>query len=193
MRVAPDMKIRKVLEINDTMLDTVTGLTPEFERLRNPILRKAMSNRITVEQAARIAGLPLAQVLFTLNLAAGEDPHTLAEELKTLPETAFEAEPVNPPQKPLELQNLADDDPNTVFLDLMPFDERQEDPLPTILKELVALKDDKRILLIRHPFDPIPLRDLAMKFGFLSWAEQRGQREWFTYFYRPKREQNEEK
>lgn len=191
MRVPPDMKIRKVLEINDAILNTVVGLTPEFERLRNPILRKAMSNRITVEQAARIAGLPLAKVLFILNLAAGEDPSTIAEELKTLPETAFEAEPVNLPQKQLELQNLADDHPSIRFLDLMPFDERQEDPLPTILKELVALKDEKQILLIRHPFDPIPLRDLALKFGFLSWAEQRSQREWFTYFYRPNRENKE--
>ncbi|CCW36118.1 protein of unknown function (DUF1858) [Chthonomonas calidirosea] len=185
MRVPPDMKIKKVLELYEGMLDVVVELSPEFKRLRNPVLRKAMTNRITVEQAARIAGVPLARMLYTLNVAAGEDPQWIIEELKTLPYAAHEVQPVNPSHKPQELAELADSDPRIQFLDLMPFDERQEDPLPTILKQLVALKDKQQILLIRHPFDPIPLRDLALKFGFSSWAEERAPHEWFTYFYRP--------
>ncbi len=48
-------------------------LSPAFERLRHPLLRKAMSGRVTVSQAARVAQIPLTEALYVLNLAAGED------------------------------------------------------------------------------------------------------------------------
>lgn len=182
MRISANWKIRQVLEVGPPLLEALVGLAPDFERLRNPLLRKAMSNRITVEQAARMAGVPLTQVLLVLNLAAGEDPQLLLKELQALPYTTQSPQPVNPLQKPAQLQGIDDSDPRIHFLDLLPFDTREEDPLPTILRALVALEEDQ-ILLIRHPFNPIPLRDLALKMGYASWAQEREPSLWHTYFY----------
>ena len=57
--------------------------------------------------------------------------------------------------------------------------------MPAIAKGLVSLKKPEEILLLKHPFDPIPLRDMFARRGFSSWAEERKAGEWFIYFYHP--------
>ena len=58
MQVTENMKIKEVLAIGDHMLDAMMWLAPEFERLQYPKLRRAMSGRVTVAQAARIVAYP---------------------------------------------------------------------------------------------------------------------------------------
>lgn len=187
MKITSDMKIREVLSINEEkMLSTLAWLAPEFERLRHAKLRRAMSGRVSVAQAARIARIPLTEMLYVLNLAAAcENEEELSEELMSLDWNNFEFHEANPPTKPVELVNLADDNPNVVFVDLMPFAAEKRDPMPAITRGLVSLKKMEDILLIKHPFDPIPLRDMFARRGFSSWAEERRKGEWFIYFYHP--------
>lgn len=66
MQVTADMKVKDVLEINERMLNAFTWLAPEFERLRNPALRKVMGDRVTIEQAARVTKVPLTEALYVL-------------------------------------------------------------------------------------------------------------------------------
>ena len=73
MKVTAEMKIKDVLKINERMIEAFVWLAPEFERLRNPTLRRLMSWRVTVSQASRVAHIPLTEALYVLNLAAGED------------------------------------------------------------------------------------------------------------------------
>lgn len=186
MKITRDMKIKEVLAFDEEkMLATLQWLAPEFERLRYKKLRRAMSGRVSVEQAARIARVPLTEMLYVLNLAAGEPEDKLSEELRQRDWTDFEYHETNPPIKPLELINLKDDNPNVVFVDLMPYAETHQDPMPAIAKGLVSLNKPEEILLLKHPFDPIPLRDMFARRGFSSWAEERKAGEWFIYFYRP--------
>ncbi len=186
MKITRDMKIKEVLAINEEkMLNTLFWLAPEFERLRYKKLRRAMSGRVSVEQAARIARIPLTEMLYVLNLAVGEREENLSEELRQRDWTDFEFHETNPPLKPMEILNLKDDNPNVVFVDLMSYAEDKLDPMPAIAKGLVSLKRPEEILLLRHPFDPIPLRDMFARRGYASWAEERKQGEWFIYFYRP--------
>lgn len=180
------MKIKEVLAFNEEkMLDTLFWLAPEFERLRHKKLRRAMSGRISIEQAARIARIPLTEMLYVLNLAIGETEEILSAELRQKDWADFEFHETNSPLKPMELINLKDDNPNVVFVDLMPYAEDKLDPMPAIAKGLVSLKRPEEILLLKHPFDPIPLRDMFARRGFASWAEERIVGEWFIYFYRP--------
>lgn len=185
MKVTAEMKVKDALKINNRMLDAFTWLAPEFERLRNPALRKVMANRVTIEQAARVAKLPLTEILYVLNLAAGEEPEKLNREFDALPVGAFQTARDNPPRKPRELLNLKDTDGRVRFVDVMPHARRSEDPLPTIMHNILALQSESEILLVRHPFDPIPLRDLFARRGYASWAEERRPNEWYIYFYRP--------
>jgi hypothetical protein len=186
MKVTAAMKVKDALKINKQMLEAFVWLAPEFERLRNPALRRVMANRVTIEQAARVAKLPLTEALYVLNLAAGMETSELHRELNALPVAAFRHTPDNPPRKPVELVRLKDDDARVRFVDVMPHAQRQADPLPTIMRQLLSLRDASEVLLVRHPFDPIPLRDLLARRGYGSWAEERRPNDWYLYFYRPR-------
>ncbi len=186
MKITREMKIKEVLAIDEEkMLTTLAWLTPEFERLQYPKLRRAMGGRVSVEQAARIARIPLTEMLYVLNLAVGEPEQKLSEELRSLGWTDFDYHETNPPVKPMELVNLKDDNPNVVYVDLMPQADEKRDPMPAIAKGLVSLKKPEEVLLLKHPFDPIPLRDMFARRGFSSWAEERKAGVWFIYFYHP--------
>ncbi len=185
MKVTAAMKIRDVLKINDRMLEAFVWLAPEFERLRNPTLRRVMSGRVTVAQAARVGRVPLSEALYILNLAAGESVEELHRELDGLPVAAFSYTPDNPPRKPRELAGLRDEDPRVRFVNVMPHARQSKDPFPAIARGLLSLKDEGAVLLVRHPFDPTPLRDMFAQRGYASWAEERRANDWYIYFYRP--------
>lgn len=185
MKVTENMKVRDVLALSGHMLDAFTWLAPEFERLRYPKLRRAMGGRVTVEQAARVARIPLTEALYVLNLAAGSDSNELADTLRFYGRRAFEYQDSNPPKRPLEIFHVEDADPRVTFVDVTGEADKHVDPMPKIAKGLVSLKEQGDVLLVRHPFDPIPLRDMFARRGYASWAEERHPGDWFIYFYRP--------
>lgn len=185
MKVTADMKVKEVLELGEHLLSAFVWLAPELERLQYPKLRRAMSGRVSVAQAARIARIPLTEALYVLNLAAGADSEELADELKLFSRRAFEYEETNPPCKPPEIVDLKDDHPKVRLIDVMEEADRRKDPLPKIVRGLVALETADEVLLVQHPFDPIPLRDMFARRGFASWAEERTPGHWFIYFYHP--------
>lgn len=185
MRVTENMKITDVLAIGEHMLDAFMWLAPEFERLQYPKLRRAMGGRVTVSQAARTARVPLTEALYVLNLAAGSDAVDLTETLRLYGRRAFEYKDTNPPVKPREIANLEDSDARVTLVDVIEEAEKHLDPMPKIAKGLVSLKEQADMLLVRHPFDPIPLRDMFARRGYGSWAEERRPADWFIYFYRP--------
>jgi len=185
MRVSENMKIKDVLALGEHMLDAFMWLSPEFERLQHPKLRRAMGGRVTVAQAARVARIPLTEALYVLNLAAGSDTNELADTLRFYGRQAFEYTETNPPIKPLVIVDLNDADPRVTFVDVTGEADKHLDPMPKIAKGLVSLKEQSDVLLVRHPFDPIPLRDMFARRGFASWAEERRPGDWFIYFYRP--------
>lgn len=83
MKVTRDMSINDVLMIDEEkMLKTLTWLVPELGRLQYPHPRRAIVGAVTIEQAARLAHIPLVEMLYALNLAAGESEEDLAKELK---------------------------------------------------------------------------------------------------------------
>lgn len=186
MKVTANMKIKEVLDLGEHLLSALIWLAPQFERLNYPKLRRAMSGRVSVAQAARIARIPLTETLYVLNLAAGMDSDELAEELKLYPRQSRElCEADLPRTKPFEILGLNDDDERVLLVDVMRHAERHLDPMPQIAKGLVALGGKKDVLLILHPFDPIPLRDMFARRGYASWAEERRTGNWFIYFYKP--------
>jgi len=185
MKVSENMKIKEVLALGEHMLDAFMWLAPEFERLQYPKLRRAMGGRVTVAQAARVARIPLTEALYVLNLAAGSDANDLAETLRLYGRQAFEYQETNPPTKPREISDLKDADPRVTFVDVIEEADKRLDPMPKIAKGLVSLKEQTDVLLVRHPFDPVPLRDMFARRGYASWAEERRASDWFIYFYRP--------
>lgn len=84
MKITADMEIERVLQTNEKkMLGTLAWLAPDLGRLQQPNPRRSTLGSVTVEQAARIARIPLAEMLYVLNLAAGEDNEELSAELRS--------------------------------------------------------------------------------------------------------------
>ncbi|HEU5318021.1 MAG TPA: DUF2249 domain-containing protein [Chloroflexota bacterium] len=69
--IDPDWRISDVLDRYPALLETLAGLYPGFNRLRNPVLRALRAPRISVAQAARVAGMGPAELCRALNAAAG--------------------------------------------------------------------------------------------------------------------------
>lgn len=186
MKITPEMKVKEALKFNEKMLDAFMWLAPEFERLRYPKLRRAMSGRVSIAQAARIARIPLTEALYLLNITAGEAEEKISAELRLLPKDDFEFHDMNPVCKPAELQGVLDTDRRVHFVDVTTEADHKEDPMPKIVRGLISLEKADDILLVRHPYDPIPLRDLfARRRGLASWAEERKPGDWYIYFYHP--------
>lgn len=187
MKVTRDMKIKDVLALDgEKMLNTLEMISGNFARLRHKALRKAMEKRVSVEQAAKIGRVPLSEVLFVLNLALGVTETEIARELAGEPRSTFEFTEENAPEKPDQLKELRDDDDNVIFVDLLPLHEARLDPMPAITDALAKMRDSNDIVLLRHPFDPIPLRELYARKGFASWAEERTPGRWYIYFFKPR-------
>lgn len=185
MRVTPEMPVAEALNFDERMVEALSWLTPDFERLRDPAVRRAVATRTTVEQAARMAHVPLSEALYVLNLVAGEDQTRLAREIMHRDREDFEYTDPNPALKPRELLGLADEDPLVHYVDAVPFERGYIDPEEEALAEAARLRRSDEVVLVHAPFDIVPLRERLARRGFASWAEERRPHEWYIYFYRP--------
>lgn len=139
MVIRANDRISRILQENEELLEVLVNASPQFERLRNPGVRKVMGRLVTVEQAARIAGVDPDDLLTRLNVASGsnseavdravppqhqtavlEPPpsagsgspagrHTTAQ-MPDPPRASSPAEPARPVQKPQTPQNRSGTD-----------------------------------------------------------------------------------
>ena len=77
-----------------------------------------------------------------------------------------------------------------VHLDVREDIQRGQEPFARIMAAVKALAGDQALML-RVPFEPIPLYDVLGKRGFTHWTERRAPDDWSVWFYRdaaPRRE-----
>ncbi|HEX6939506.1 MAG TPA: DUF2249 domain-containing protein [Longimicrobiales bacterium] len=66
-------RVSAVIGRDERLIDVFVSLSPAFERLRKPAMRKVMSRLVTVEQAARMAGVDPDALVARLNQAIAGD------------------------------------------------------------------------------------------------------------------------
>lgn len=81
--ITPDMKVGALLDAYPGIEEKLIALVPAFAKLRNPILRKTVAKVATLEQAAKVGGIPLRDLMRHLSEATGEAPAGTAEERHT--------------------------------------------------------------------------------------------------------------
>ena len=82
MKITGEMEIGAVLEIDEEKMKRTLGwLAPDLGRLQYPEPQREVIGCVSIEQAARIERMPLTEMLYVLNLAAGETEEDLSEEL----------------------------------------------------------------------------------------------------------------
>lgn len=169
MTINADTRIAALLKHNPEALEAIVSLSPDFKKLRNPVLRKLMAGRTSIAMAAKIGGCKpedFFQKLQPLGFEAGkavQEKQTVKTEFPS-----FLAE-VKPEQ--------------IVSLDVRSMLSAGKDPLQLILQTIKELKEGE-VLKIINSFEPTPLIGMLKKQGFNSFADHKNEQLVETWFYR---------
>ncbi len=164
-------RLNKVLDLDPKVVDYVVSLRPhDFHRLRNPMMRRLMSPRISLTRVAAMAEVPLAELL----------QHIAALGQVTVGDTVVQALPqsssIRPDWIPTNEANIEQE------VDLLPIDETLDtDPMRLVAPAIKALPPND-ILRVRHKWEPQPFYDVWSKMGNIVWfAEQKSDDEWWIW------------
>jgi hypothetical protein len=162
--------VGRLLDEHPELVDFLASYHPRFERLRFGLLRKVMAPRVTVEQAAQMAGIPAEELLGALRRAVGEAEPT-GNHVVTPPGTDA------PSARPAVLAAR-----RPVHVDVRDDIRQGREPFARIMAAVKALRDEEALVL-RTPFEPIPLYDVLGRRGLARWTERRASDDWSVWFY----------
>lgn len=173
--ISADTTIAHVLEQYPQLVDLLAAYHPHFEKLRDAGLRGVMAPRVTVAEAARIAGVAPDELLAALRRAAGEPAAAASPPARASAATRPEAPggPAGPPSP----------DSRRVEVDVREDIRRGEEPFARIMAAVKALGADETLVL-RVPFEPVPLYGVLARRGFAHRAERHAEDDWSVSFYR---------
>ena len=163
--ITKDWKVSQVLDSYPATLDAFLEVSPHFSKLKNKVLRKTIARRVTLEQAARVGGVNVNNLLMKLNMKAGLDMDT-----NKLTESNIEHEE----------RNVVPDF-REVLLDVRPVIESGTDPFKSIIRTVKEMNEDEMLHLI-NSFEPVPLYSVMHTKGYTHSSEKRGD-EWHIWFW----------
>lgn len=163
-------KLSKLLKADERLLDFIIALDPhDFERLRNPLMRKIMPPRITLGRIAVMTGRTPSELLAEIDAFLGlKRARQSLKSARTLPES--------PREKPTWAKGDV-----TRIIDLLESDERLDaDPMLPINEALREMPAGE-LVLIKHKWEPQPLYDVWEKLGIAFYAESKSANEVWIY------------
>jgi hypothetical protein len=173
--ISASTRLNKALDLHPDVLEYIVSLNPhDFVRLRNPLMRRVMSPRITLGRIAAMTHVPLTELLTRVASLGGT---TVVEG------AAEQVLPQSPAEPPLWLAEARPDEIREV--NLLPMDATLDsDPLPPVMHAVNALALGE-ILCIRHKWEPQPFYDMWSKIGGLEWfAAEISSDEWHIWVRR---------
>jgi uncharacterized protein (DUF2249 family) len=189
-------RVSAVLARDERLVEVFTSLSPTFERLRNPAMRKVMARLVTIEQAARMAGLEPELLVERLNQAlaatSGISEHA-DDNHDTKPRSAPGA-PVGAGERAeMATDTLPDGIPAAlaavpaeliVDIDVRPDLRRGEEPFSKIMAARREVRPGG-VLRLSATFEPVPLYAVLGKQGLEHWTERFADDDWRVWFYAP--------
>jgi uncharacterized protein (DUF2249 family) len=166
-------RVGAVLARDERLLDVFVAASPAFERLRSAAMRKTMARLVTIEQAARIAGIEAGDLVERLNQALAGATPTAHGTVAPPPQAA---EPLPEWLTALPADRVVDCD---VREDLRAGIE----PLRRILDAARALPAGSA-LRVRAIFEPAPLYSVLARQGLAHATECFAPDDWRVWFYR---------
>lgn len=188
--IRADDRVSSVLARAPALLEVFLQTSPSFAMLKNPMARKTMAKLVTIEQAARVAGVEAQVLLARLNAALGEagaDPTSGAS--GAAPDATGTKGATPAPRPPAPFTDPAPsgllETPDSRLLDL---DVREDlragqEPLRRILDAVRGLPEG-HVFRLRAIFEPAPLYDVLAKQGFGHFTERIDAEDWRVWFYR---------
>ncbi|MEO7264460.1 MAG: DUF2249 domain-containing protein [Ferruginibacter sp.] len=165
-----DTKIATLIKESPDALEAIISISPRFNKLRNPLLRKLMAARTSINMASKVGGCTVNDFFKKLEpLGFTIDKNNVADdstEQKDVPEF-------------VQIITAAD----IIELDVRTEIESGKDPLNLIMKAVKPLQPGQVLKLI-NSFEPVPLMLLLEKQGFESYAETINDNLVHTFFHK---------
>ena len=205
MVIAPSDRVSTVIGRDESLIDVFVSLSPAFERLRNAGMRKVMSRLVTVEQAARMAGVDAQELVSRLN-AHGTDAAADDGSGSAAPRAGAEARAANVTHgdtaanvdsyttedrnvmssdagtRPEALERVAPE--HVVELDVRAELRAGREPFSLIMAALRTVPDGG-VLCVRAIFEPVPLYAVMKRQGLEHWTERLADDDWRVWFHPP--------
>ncbi len=165
--ITPKTKIHDLLEAYPDLEDVLVSMSPEFKKLKNPVLRKTIARVASVGHAATIGGLSVEMLVNTLREKAGqntmEDFDESGNNYVTVRPDWFKQEAI------------------VNSIDIRDMLNRGEQPVHEVLSAIANLKANE-ILEVIAPFIPAPLLDKSLSLGCHHWVNENPKGEFRVYF-----------
>ena len=179
MVITAGERVAKVLERDERLVEVFAAASPAFERLRSPAMRRTMARLVSVEQAARMAGVDAVVLVERLNAA-------LAERAPRAEAPATAATPINDDPDISAEDTTTDDSPaildvaavlaalppeRVVDVDVREDLRNGQEPFSRIMAARQTMPEDG-VLKLRAIFEPVPLYRVLAKQGLEYWTEK---------------------
>ncbi|MEP6863773.1 MAG: DUF2249 domain-containing protein [Deltaproteobacteria bacterium] len=173
-------RVGAVLARDARLLEVFVAASPAFEKLRSAAMRKTMARLVTIEQAARIAGIEAGELVERLNRALSD------------PSTDHGAEPTEPTALPTVTAPILPPIPEALTRlpseRLVECDVREDlragiEPFKRIFEAARTLPAGSA-LRVRATFEPAPLYAVLARQGLAHATEQLAAEDWRVWFYR---------
>ena len=171
--ISHETTLGRLLDEHPVLLDVLAGYHAHFAQLRDPQTRRVMAPRVTVAQAARMAGVAPEELLDVICRALGEP----------VPEPTQGESAAEPGQEPKPAALTAFSASAVVHLDVRDDIRNGVEPFARIMGAVKSLRADQ-VLVLRAPFEPFPLYQILGQRGFAHWTERHAADDWSVWFYR---------
>ena len=162
-------KIAAVIKQHPEAMEAIISISPRFEKLRNPLLRKLMAGRTSLAMASKVGGCSVDDFfdkLRPLGFNIDSDILPVIEEQPPVPDFIHS----------IRQEQL-------VELDVRPVIAAGNDPLKLILEKAKGVAAGQ-ILKIVNTFAPVPLIPILEKKGFVSYIDRVEDHLVETYFFK---------
>jgi hypothetical protein len=164
--ITPQTRIGEFLENYPDLEELLISLSPAFQKLKNPVLRRTIGRVATFQQVAVVGNIPLETIINSLRKAAGQ---TQSNEIMTtnmnLEETPTWFDP----------KNISES------LDARTMLQTGQHPLAEVIKRTSEMKPGSIFELIT-PFTPMPLIEKVLANGLEAYVKAISNSEVRTYF-----------
>jgi uncharacterized protein (DUF2249 family) len=176
--VAPGDRVNDVLARDEGLVEVFVRHSSHFTKLRNRTMRKVMGRLVTVDDAARIASIPVDALVRDLNAALGIATHDAAPVPASAPAT-----PVANAASDAGSPRTHPPDARVVEVDVRDDLREGREPLARIMGAVSALAGGE-VLRVRAIFHPVPLLTVLGNRGFASESHEHAPDDWSVWFWR---------
>ena len=143
--ISPKTKVGELLEAYPELESVLMSMSPAFEKLKNPVLRKTVARVATLQQISVVGRVNIEEMIRQLRKAAGQDFN----------ESAYEITDGKPEEKPDWLDMSA----IKYRFDATSIINSGESPMKEIIHQAGLLKAGE-IFELQTPFIPAPIIEM---------------------------------